>query len=237
MIRDKEQYFDEMLKMALFQKAGEETEALKKAVEIKGESLPPLQEERIKGMIGKEIRKRETKGFFKKAYHSSQYASTIILLFIVVSSGLILNVDAINKQFAKMILSFNDSYTEVELEQGEDTYSQKLDLGILETLAPTYIPEGFERREMEIRETSAMLYYDDDDKRFIEINILGSSASTNVDSEDAVFDEIRIKGQDGLLIEKNGRFHLIWEMEGNIFMMYANVSKEELIKVAESMGK
>ena len=60
---------------------------------------------------------------------------------------------------------------------------------------------------------------------------------TYLDSENADREEtVWVNGNEGLLIEKNGKFLVTWGAYERIFSLRTELSLEETLKVAESIG-
>ena len=106
---------------------------------------------------------------------------------------------------------------------------------------PSYIPEGFHllpfgetRGNRSDHTTTAYMRGED---QYITLVEVPPGGHTYLDSENADREEtIWINGNEGLLIEKNGLFLVTWGAYERIFSLRTELSLEETMKVAESIG-
>lgn len=91
-----------------------------------------------------------------------------------------------------------------------------------------YIPQGFEEKGSRIMTNVVLLNYKKDDLYF-RINVNAAN--------DVVIDNtnIKINDYDGLYSDENGVRSIVWSDGGRTYSVTGNVSKEEIIKIAEGI--
>ena len=57
------------------------------------------------------------------------------------------------------------------------------------------------------------------------------------DTEDAVYKELELDGSPAYLALKNGRATLIWDNGDRAFMLFGQLSEEEILRVARSVAR
>lgn len=112
--------------------------------------------------------------------------------------------------------------------------SEEKDLYIPDEISvkATYIPDGFEIESEYYREGCANLVYFNDDKRVdITKKFINGSISIGVDSENAEVSTVQLDGKEFNIFKKNGEIVAVWDYNGYVYQVRANIPEDIFIKV------
>lgn len=98
---------------------------------------------------------------------------------------------------------------------------------------PMFIPKGFEISF--VSEMYNEVEYTDSWGRRICFMECGEGEELCLDSENTTFSKIEFDGHEALLFEKDGHCKLIWGVNGQHFMITAELLTEEAVKIARSV--
>lgn len=136
-------------------------------------------------------------------------------------------VEAFRINVFNFFYDVHDTFTEIKGENN-DSYSVSGPI-----YRPTYIPEGFSIA----KEDELGADYENADGKIISYFQLTANTIVTLDSENAeIVKPLKIKGQDGLIIIKGGVVTLAWQEEEYIFNIIGEISKEDALKMAESVS-
>lgn len=163
----------------------------------------------------------------------------VAVFFLIVSTSLTLffsiNVEAREKFFDWIIEDHGDfSIFTPENIENRDMEQLKID-----DLKINYIPEGYELVDIQKGKINKIYTYKNKSDNYFRITLseLIESYGTNAyDTEDAILEEIKINGHDGYIWRHN-EYMLIWQQNGIECFIYGNISREEIIKIAEYISK
>ena len=97
-----------------------------------------------------------------------------------------------------------------------------------------YLPEGFELTDDSSSKFWVLLEFKKGDKH-IRIDRYPVESSTSIDTENSTVSDIKIRSLNGKYIN-NPRFQaVVWYTDEQIYSVFTNISKEETIRVAESV--
>lgn len=97
-----------------------------------------------------------------------------------------------------------------------------------------YLPEGFELTDDSSDKYWVVLEFEKDDK-YIRINRYPTDASTSIDTEDSTVSDIKIHSANGKYIDNPDFQAIIWFTDDYICDLFTNISKDETIRIAESV--
>lgn len=227
---------DEMLiEISMYQQAVDQGHNIEqKNSELKKDDMFQLDEFKAKKMeafIRKKL-KDETK--MQIGIKRSLKKISIIALLIGISLlATCITPKAFRLRILNSLIRIENEYTEIQLtEEGSDQkYSNNFE--------PTYIPEGFIKESITQNTDFESILYIKDDETLIFSQYTDKSI-LNIDTEDAEVEKLLIGKMNGMLIRKGEFQTLSWNdtIRGKIFSLVANKAfgKEELIKIAESVG-
>jgi len=107
----------------------------------------------------------------------------------------------------------------------------------LATFKPDYIPVGFTLSGEPYFSPTTMMYdYTNDRNEIISFRCQFPTGSlTAYDTEGAIVDEIEYKGQSAFTWQNKGFTYLVWQQEGYECSIAANLSKDEVFRIANSV--
>lgn len=157
-------------------------------------------------------------------------AASLILIIVAAS----MSVEAIRLPVIKLTEKIYTEFSEI-LFQNEDNIQvpQKIE----DVYMPSYIPKGYTLTE-EVDDMRSMyfLYYTNEKGQEISIEQFTLSVSMAVDTEGITTEEITINGMKGIIYSKRGLTTIIINDNYYVHLISGYESREELIKVAESLN-
>lgn len=175
---------------------------------------------------------------------NSKYSSTIkkgiskaaiIFLIIAISVAVLtVSVDAFRVRVFNLIIENTEKYLGIKIEeegQGKDNLFED----IKGYYIPGYIPEGFEMDTIENPGDIVIITYKNQNNNYLKFNQSSNESSFQLDSEDAVIEEVNINGIEGITIAKEDFIILYWNDKESSFYILSNIELEELIKMAKSL--
>lgn len=160
---------------------------------------------------------------------------TIAVTVIVALSVLTMSVGALRNAFAHFFAEVFDTHTVV---RSSETDGAPTDFSVL--YAPTEIPEQFELTE---KNDSSMdipylfLFYTKDDRCILFRQWLKSRYDIAINTEQDKAEPIEINGFEGFVLNTGGNCLITWDNGDYILEIIANIGKDVLIPVAESVQK
>ncbi len=99
-----------------------------------------------------------------------------------------------------------------------------------------YVPTGFEIAEVQHTKRRIYLRFSSGDLYF-GITVNGINGNYSIDTENAVIEQIKINNLDGIYSSNDNANILIWHDDERAYRITANISKDEIIKIAENFIK
>lgn len=156
-------------------------------------------------------------------------AASLILIVLTAS----MSVEAVRMPVIRLTEKIYTEFSEI-LFENEDNIEvpQKIE----EVYIPAYIPEGYVLTEV-IDDMKSMhfLFYTNEEGQEISIEQLTFNVSMAVDTEGITTEEITINGMDGIIYTKRGLTSIIVNDNRYVHFVSGYESREELIKVVESL--
>lgn len=181
-------------------------------------------------------KKTNFKRFYDKVLRTKAHkAATIFIILAISMAVLTVSVEAFRVRVYNMILEQREKYLEIRLAE-EDTGGTNED-ELSGHYVPGYIPEGFGLESAGGSGETATFTYKNESNQRIFFDQAPNGTTYQLDSEDAVIEDIIINGYKGVSLTKGERITLFWNSEETSFVMISDIEHEELIKVAESITK
>lgn len=215
-----EKAFDILLKEASIKAENNLVEKLQKPTEEVVFSKE--HEQKMQNMFRRERRKQRNKKLIQYSRRCACIIAVIIVVGAVVSIG---SVEALRIRFINFIIDNNAPNTDVNFR--EDRGKSYAD----EKISMEYIPEGFVLTERS-NVASLFLNFENGDKYF-GLTVDGFDSNHNVDTEDMKVEYLRIRGNEAIYLSKPAVNILLWSDNKNFYIMDGNISKEEMVKIAE----
>lgn len=170
----------------------------------------------------------------KKALKYSKYAACFLAIITVLSAVTIYNVEALRVKFLNFVFTndYEGTTFNFEEKQGEQETSIKNNTDI----AFGYVPEGFELIDARQKKENIHIRYAFGENYF---QILRGDLNGNysVDTENGTYENIKIDGLEAVYFTNPNINSVVWNDSYYIYIITSNISKEELIKIAENIKK
>ncbi|MEA4894676.1 MAG: DUF4367 domain-containing protein [Oscillospiraceae bacterium] len=156
---------------------------------------------------------------------------TIVVLF----STMMLSVQAFRVKVLNFLISIESEYTSFKLEDDDQT-TEKLIVDWKNAYVPTYITKGYSVTDMSYSDAIKKITLENEDNKSSIIYTQFESGSISIDTENAsLIETIKVNDQDGTLSIKDTTTTVVWKMDNHLFIVQGQISREEAIKIAESV--
>ena len=194
--------------------------------------------EKITFSTGFEKRMKKLLSMQKRAYYYmintiGKRVALIVLALIISLTVTTFSVKAIREAVIDFITQTFAKYTRVSTNEVVE-----LDAADFIKAAPQYIPEGYEIETEEFFGNSYDITYIDNENNTIDYwqtFTFGTSYQTN--TEGIEFETIYINSLEGIIYERDGYNKIVFADEAYFYSILGIVSREEIIKMAESIIK
>lgn len=227
----KEQIFDIVLKEALRESMEREFKRIDEMVLDEPYEITPQSEKKIKKIINSVGRKDRIKKYARGCVKAVISAAAVLGVFF----GVLLtqpNVFAAVQNVFRSVFDTHDRYDYVGEELTTENFDNNIRLG--------YVPDGYYLSEGDYSPIAVTLVYTNKlDEITFEYGIAEGSVSS-YDNEHNTYYEIEHNGTEYHYYESNDKDFddkVIWYENGYHFGVYAHLSKDELIKIAENIEK
>lgn len=234
-----EEYEDSFLRLVMYDYEKQEGELLlKENEEIKNDpQYEPSADlvKRFNKLLKKNFRKQKLISFAKKSQKILSRVGIFIFAFAVLFAVMFSTVSAFRIQVLNLLLTFEDEYMSVRLDGDSNNTEDISNIYFHNIYAPSYIPEGYWLNNFSNGKSFKMIEYINDNENLIQFFEFNSTMNGNIDTEDAqTIKPIKINGSDGMLVIKNETITISWAYENRGFVLSAQMSEEEIVKIAES---
>ncbi|WP_018306724.1 DUF4367 domain-containing protein [Desulfitobacterium hafniense] len=202
-------------------------------------TFPPELDARMK----KFFRRRQLQEDLCQAYKKgSKILAKVAMVFLAIclSLGVLAATsEAARVKILNVLIEAEDEFTKIRFQPGLEKEAQNDEVSHLEGMyLPEYIPEGFKIVNTETYASTKIIYYANEQGERIEFNQYASETmELMIDTEDAQVEKVLIHGVEGLISEKEGLTTIVWHNQEYSFYLASEIEREELIKMAKSVGK
>jgi len=163
-------------------------------------------------------------------------AAIIFLVVAISMTVLTVSVDAFRARVFNLIIESTERYLGIKVEEDksieDNSYNE-----IKGYYVPGYIPEGFELDSIEEFGKTVIITFTNENSQKILFDQSPNGTSYQLDSEDAVKEDVEINGEEGIALIKGDFIALFWNNEESSFYVLSDIELEEMIKMAESLEK
>jgi hypothetical protein len=185
--------------------------------------------------VEKDKKNKDRKKLLNRIKTFSRKAAVILLILISAMSALVFSVEAVRVRVLNFFMERNDKYTEVRInEETFDNLTPNLDWESY--YQPNYMPESYFFESSKAIGSLKVLKYTDGENQ-ITFTQSNTEADFQLDTENAILNEIYIDGDPGQLIIKEDKIILFWYNQEASFNIIGHVDKDEIITISESMKK
>ncbi|MEZ4357494.1 MAG: DUF4367 domain-containing protein [Eubacteriales bacterium] len=226
-----EKILDEILKYAAAQNAEDMSAKLPSNEELDKEvTFSPEFTDRMSKYFAHLKRKQKNKRLRKTMFKVAASAAAVLIIFTTV----VFSVDAVRVSILNIFSVQNDDSTTIHIGQNAN-YDDFAD-EIHGLYLPSYISPSYSVQSVNsIHESYYNVLFANDSNNSIELQSLLEYSSAGVDNEGAEVEQITVNGSEAQFFSKSDINMLIFQYNQKAFSLKATISKEELIKMAESM--
>ena len=161
---------------------------------------------------------------------AKRVAIVILVCVISFSSVLIANAQLRERFFGWLV----ETFPQFSVFVPRDVESEQIDVD-LNTFVIGYLPDGFVLQDKAEMRTMVVFQYADSDGRTISIQLDKSNGRLFKDTEDSTLNEFPFKDNTAIWWERDGLIHFVWQQNFITGNITADLSIEEIIKIAESV--
>lgn len=221
-----EALFDALLKIAVTEAYEKELDALPGDEALSGCIPSPVLHRRIMSLIQRGYRKAVERRVIKKLGK----AAACLCIILTVSSIVLMSVGATRNAIFNALIRWNEQYTEIQF--GDASVNDSF-------YRPLYLPEGFGEKSVEASASfTTIVYMNSSGVKIVFDQQPAGTGTTLIDNENTDYVGIQLSGNPGYLFEaktKSDSSVLIWEEEGVVFELMSTISREELVRIGESI--
>ena len=180
------------------------------------------------------LKKEERKQKRKKIIYSTM--KKVAIFFIVFSIGLtsiMIGSEAFRIKLLNFITNIKESHTEIQVVDSNDI---EIPIDWTYYYYPEYLPKGYELKVANEYGTNRILVFVNLDNDEIIFSQSPNTGKYQMDTEDAIVEELFINGCKGIYVEKNEVKTLIWYDDNTIYNISGKAKKEDIIKMADSLS-
>jgi len=179
----------------------------------------------------KKIFKNERrKIFLKKFYKYSKRVACVFIVFIIISGITVFSVNAWRIKFLNYVLEIGKPNTDYEFGDTQGGFYSNDDI-LFE-----YIPKGFELTKNLSNESSIYLKFKNDNLYFT-LTLNNIDGKSSIDTENGLVQNLNINRCEAFYSTNNNINALIWHNDKFSFKIIGNISKDEIIRIAENIKK
>ena len=178
--------------------------------------------------------KRRKKPYYKMINTAGKRVAVIVGFFVIVSFSTIMSVDALREAFKNFFVSFFEKFSIVRSSDESSSPDS------IETIYA--ITSGLDKYTISFQEQDVIsndTVYEDEDGHTIDFcQYVKSAYDTMINAENAVIETIEINGKEAMIYRDNHNYYIIiWDIGDYIITINSNISKDELISIADSVQK
>lgn len=175
------------------------------------------------------FRKEKRKPQLKKAMAYTKRVACVLLAVALISGITIGSVEAWRSKFLNFIFNEDQPNTDYRYAESKDTtYSN-------DSISLGYIPAGFvleydhsSTRDADLRFTNQNTYFS--------VMSADTDLKNSVDTENAMIENLLVNEKEAVYITKENLNILVWSDDIYSYVIYGNISKDELLKIAKKIN-
>lgn len=182
--------------------------------------------QKMKVLFRKETRKARRRKFAK----FSGIAACFLLVLVIGFGATVFSVDAWRVRFLNFVLEAGRPNTDFNFSPTGGTYYSD------DVVSLAYIPMGFEVANGASTKSSLSLNFKKE-KEYFDFFLCSIDTNMNIDTENGTIEKVTINGRDAIYITTPNINAVVWHNNEYVFRIIGNISKEEMIKIAENARK
>lgn len=162
--------------------------------------------------------------------------AVILFVCLFMFSVSIVSVQALRVDFLNLLISFQKEYTSIHLDSINMVVGDSLIVPWSASYAPIYVPVGYKIIRINYSEHMKAIYFEKDSNKSISYYEYADANAANLDTENAdLIEEVHVNGFKGLFIEKDGYTTVAWAMQNRMFIIVAQIDRDEIVRIAENV--
>lgn len=208
--------------------------ALQEQLEREGDGEATAQLDRrclgaIRRHYGKAKTRRAGRALWKVVSRVAVAACLMLVCFVVAYA----TSEKVRVNTKNLLIAVFPTHTELRFPgELEEERSPSLSVG--------WVPPGYTLTQKGSKRNSSYFDYYDAEGNLLSVDCHSTvGLGANFDTEDAVVEEVTIQGEKGMLINKHGKYQLVWTAKNNARLITVNsyaLSREETFAVANSLA-
>lgn len=156
----------------------------------------------------------------------------IITALLITLTATTFGVKAIRETVIEFITETFEKFTRISITNNEDIPA----VIVFQKIQPQYIPDGFEMSRLSDYGDSCLILYSNSQNNIISYSQqINYDSNLTTDTEGAEIETVYINSLEGIMYTNKDFNKIIFGNEKYYFILYGQVSKEELYKIAESI--
>ncbi len=220
----------------IFEKALEEM--LKEAAKIADKRLGGQLEEPKEEIVFSEEHERKMEKLFrlerrkrinkKLIKYTKRCACILIVCCVAVTAVGVVKVDALRTRFLRLLYEPDAPNSDIDFIGDKTNYYADDYIHI------SYIPDGFKMTESSHEVGVGYTFQNNNQYFTLDANNI-ETAGFNVDTEDMEIENLKIQNNDAIYLTKPRVNILVWSDDDTAYVLCGNISKEDIIKIAENI--
>lgn len=175
----------------------------------------------------------------KPRVHFSMASKALVSVCLVIAiiSITVFSVDAWRIRFFNMVIENKKIFTEVSVSEKPETIYEAIPGEWTNFYYPNILPEGYILRETHTLKDSKIIIFANENEQTIQFITADFGYQFQIDTEDAVSNEVTVNGDNGMIIKKGDRTTVIWSNYDTTFILLCDEKNVNLLQIAEKIEK
>lgn len=219
--------FDKKLEMAFELYHKNLCESLPTDEELKSITFSDAFENKMQKLI-----KVQKKSYYYMIDTVGKRVAIILLTLFISLTATTFSVKAIRESVIEFITETFEKFTKVTVENHESIAMQT---EFIKT-TPEYVPEGYTVESViDVLGVYQITYNNKENNPIVYSQEFGNRNISHINTEDVEYEEIFVNSYEGVFYNINGANTIFFANETYLYKVYGQISKDELIKIAESI--
>ena len=162
----------------------------------------------------------------------AEIAACILLVICIATPLAVANIESVRASVVRFLIQINDEYAEIGIV--EEGATIEVPDGWNGGYYLSYIPEGYEVRQVLTVGTAGVLYANKEGDKLLFYEA-DEHSSFNIDSENSVISYADVNGEEAVVMEDGMGTSVVWSSGKNYFIIILDESKEEALRVARGV--
>lgn len=162
--------------------------------------------------------------------------AAIILVLLLSLTTITFSVKALREPVIRFIVETYEKFSSIVFVNDKSEEDTIIDF-TFEKVNPAYIPSGYVKdSEMDAVSIYQARYFNSDrTSTFLYMQAINDEGIIQANTEGIIYENIRINNIDGVIYSNKGNNTVIFNTDEYVFTIIGTISKEELVKIAESI--